>query len=85
MILKLVRLINNETENFNEKYHERNREKFHCESLKCPNCGSHELISYGTYTRNILVHDIVSTQIFDVLLNFFRYPPSNSKISLSVT
>ena len=56
MILKLIRLINNETENFNEKYHEKIREKFHCESLKCPNCGSRELISYGTYTRNILVH-----------------------------
>ena len=38
MILKLVRLINNETENFNEKYRERIREKFHSESLKCPNC-----------------------------------------------
>ena len=56
MILKLIRLINNETENFNEKYRERIREKFHCDALKCPNCGSRELISYGTYTRNILVH-----------------------------
>lgn len=64
MILKLVRLINNETKTFNEKYQETVRAKFHCESFKCPGCGSRELISYGTYTRNILVHDEI--QIVDV-------------------